>query len=221
MNGHCVRHPPGAYSKFAAHAYGSHWYCPACGKWSSLAPCRPANILQRLLVPVALWLFAVWFWFTHMDKAITDREPDLVIGPADDPQTKRWHILLWRGWQLAYHEWCRSDHDRALHDHLGDNWTVILGNGWYEEIFSHRWEAMRLKLRKAFRVYYRRAEEPHRVVIEPRLLYRRRCQTLWLRMPPRREWGFHCQKGWRHNAEYIAERNYYGAKTSTVGKGCE
>lgn len=180
---------------------------------------KGATWWQRLLVPAALWVFAFVYFMLHLDERTLRREPDLIIGPQEDPQTKRWHIVSWRGWQLALHIWCRSDHDRALHDHKADNWTLIL-DGWYDEVFSHRWESSRVELRHAFIPYFRRAEQPHRVVIEPRLVHRGRVMTLWLRMPQRREWGFYCKQGWVHNSDYIAERDYYGAKTSTVGKGC-
>jgi len=197
---------------------GSRFYCAQCGAWHHGEP--GASTSQRLWVPVVFWVFALIFWLVHGDERLRKKDPDLIIGPPSDPQTKRWHILKRRGWQLALHEWHRSDHDRALHDHSADNWSIIL-DGWYDEVFSHRWEAMRMKLRRPWIPFYRRADEPHRVVIEPRVLNRGRCYTLWLRMPPRREWGFVCKHGWRHNADYIAERNYYDSKASTVGKGCD
>lgn len=140
------------------------------------------------------------------------RPPDLTIGPRDNPQTERWHIFKWRGFQLALHKWHRSDDDRALHDHTAWNVSVLL-NRPYREIFADR-EVTRWP----FVPVFRRGETPHRIA----LFNRRPVWTLWLRGPPVREWGFHCPKGWRHWKEYIGERDYrVPGSTSTVGRGCD
>lgn len=145
------------------------------------------------------------------------RKPDLIIGPEDNPQTLRYHIIRWRGFQLSLHKWCRSDSDRALHDHLGDNISILL-NGSYREWFSHAWEPARWKMRYPWIPYFRKAETPHRV--ELHRPWAGPVWTLWFRWPPRREWGFHCPKGWRHWREYIGDRDYYKAGVSTVEQGC-
>lgn len=145
------------------------------------------------------------------------RAPDLVIDGGNGPQTLRWHLFRWRGWQLALHKWLQSDHDRALHDHVSDNVSILLW-GCYQEWFSHDWESPRWKLRIPFIPYFRRAETPHRVKLHrPGVVW-----TLWFRAPPRRQWGFWCRKGWRHWKEYIAEESYdKPGSTSSVGRGCE
>lgn len=152
------------------------------------------------------------------------RAPDLVIDGGNGPQTLRWHLFKWRGWQLALHKWLQSDHDRALHDHSADNMSVLLW-GTYREYFSHDWEPARWKLRIPFIPYFRRAEMPHRV----KLHRGGPVWTLWLRWPPlavrrdgRKDWGFWCQKGWRHFKDYIAESDYSKpGSTSSVGRGCD
>lgn len=147
------------------------------------------------------------------------RTPDLTIGPRDNPQTLRWHIFRWRGWQLALHKWCRSDDDRALHDHSADNLSLILSApGYYEVTGDEHGTPIRGDYRRPWRFHFRRAELPHRIA----LLDSRPVWTLWLRWPPRREWGFWCPKaGWRHWREYVAERDYsVPGSSSTVGKGC-
>lgn len=145
------------------------------------------------------------------------RPPDLTIGPADDPQTKRWHLLQWRGIQVALHKWYRSDHDRALHDHKADNISILLW-GRYREWFSHGWEAPRWKLRLPFIPYFRKAETPHRVELHrggP-------VWTLWIRFRERRRWGFWCKSGWMDNADYLSARDYSApGSVSTVGRGCD
>ena len=149
------------------------------------------------------------------------RKPDLIIGPAHDPQTRRWHLWLptfmkRRGFQLGLHQWLRSDHDRALHDHKANNLSVLL-TGPYREWFSHNWEKPYFKVRWPFIPYYRIGELPHRIE-----LHRGPIWSLWLRWPSRREWGFWCPRGWKPWEQYVAEKgDYYVNGSSTVGKGCD
>lgn len=127
----------------------------------------------------------------------------------------RWHLVQWRGWQLALHRIFRSDEDRALHDHRSHNVSLILW-GWYWEVLSHAWQTARVKLRIPFVPYFRKAEMPHRLVLT------RPTWTLWLRWPPTREWGFTCRKGWIHWKRFVAEPDYSKpGSTSTVGPGCD
>ncbi len=139
------------------------------------------------------------------------RPPDYIIGPADDPQTLRWHIAGARGkYQIAIHRWCRSDSDRALHDHTAGNISILL-TGRYREWFSHAWEKPRWKTRWPFIPYYRKAGTAHRVELTHGPLW-----TIWIRFKPWREWGFWCPKGWRHWKEYVDSRD-----SGQVGKGCD
>lgn len=117
----------------------------------------------------------------------------------------RWHLLRFRGWQLALHKIWRSDDDRALHDHVGDNLSIIL-RGQYTEMPDRQ-------VYGVGNVVFRKAEKPHRLVLDPG----KPVWTLWLRWPKRREWGFLCMSGWRHNKEYSA--NTPG--NSVVGRGCD
>lgn len=150
------------------------------------------------------------------------RPPDLTIGSKEDPQTKRWHLWLpkWlyaKGWRLNLHQWLRSDDDRALHDHRGDSYSVILRGGYFE-VTSHAWEPRKAKWYGPGSIVFRKADQPHRVELKPDS---GPVWTLWYRGPFYREWGFWCKKGWRHFADYIAERDYHTpGSTSTVGKGC-
>jgi hypothetical protein len=174
------------------------------------------------------------------------RKPDLIIGPAHNPQTYRWHIIKFRGWQFSLHKWMRSDDDRALHDHVADNVSLILNGGFFEIVREYkpglwaanspflkrhnwqrdgegRWYKDRRQWRKPWRLYFRRAETPHRV----ELAYAGKIRayapvwSLWIRKPPRRVWGFHCPRGWRPWTDYVAEREHYNTTgTSTVGSGC-
>lgn len=138
------------------------------------------------------------------------REPDLIIGPKASPQTLRWHLLRWRGLQIALHRWLRSDSDRALHDHSAGNVSILL-SGAYREWFSHAWQEPRWKLRLPFVPYYRQAATPHRVELINGPLW-----SLWIRFSPSREWGFWCSvKRWVHWTDYVDNRD-----SGLVGRGC-
>lgn len=166
------------------------------------------------------------------------RAPDLIIGPRADPQTYRWVIFNWRGWQLCLHKWWRSDEDRALHDHKASNISVILSRQGFAEIVRQRvlipcditrtgdaW-ANQDVVRKRWPLvpYYRHAETPHRVV----LFDKRPVWSLWFRFPPRRRWGFHCPKGWVDADVFLSQRGqsdgvgkYYADGISEKGRGCD
>jgi len=143
------------------------------------------------------------------------RAPDLIIGPRDNPYMYRWHLLKWRGWQLALHKIWRSDDDRGLHDHRADNLSVIL-KGRYTELPGYWGNG---DVHGPGSVIFRKAETLHRLVLDPG----KPAWTLWLRWPPRREWGFFCPgKGWVHWKKFTAEDDYSrSGSISTVGPGCE
>ena len=82
-----------------------------------------------------------------------------VIGPEHDPLLIRW-VLFRSPWLGIYvHKLCRSDHDRALHDHPWPFVSIVL-NGSYVEISEHG-----RTRRKRFGVIFRRATWRHRFVI--------------------------------------------------------
>lgn len=160
------------------------------------------------------------------------RKPDLVIGPPDNPQTLRWIIFSWRGWQLALHKWLRSDEDRAPHDHKGHNISFILSRQGYSELvreYAGTWlpsvwqkdgtGAIYRDLwwdRSAWTPHFRHAETPHRIA----LYDERPVWSLWFRYPPYRRWGFWCPKGWVDADDFLSSKDYYGEGSSTTGRGC-
>lgn len=176
------------------------------------APRSPLDTAVRMV----LHLFAV-------------RYPDLIIGPANNPQTKRWHLLRWRGIQVSLHRWCRSDDDRALHDHSGDSISILL-SGCYRDLVRTKWQAGRFyswrddewyrdiwHTRLPFIPYYRPAAQPHRVA----LINGRSVWSIWIRFKPFREWGFHCPRGWKHWKDYTNTRDYSSSgSVSEIGPGC-
>lgn len=145
-------------------------------------------------------------------KDFSVRPPDLIIGSADNPYMRRWILFRWKGCQIALHNICRSDDDRALHDHVGWNVSIILW-GRYTEHLSHAWEAHRAKRRYPWLPYCRPAGRPHRLELRHGPVW-----TLWIRGKHIREWGFYCPKGWVHWTKFTR-----GGKEgqSTIGRGCD
>jgi hypothetical protein len=157
------------------------------------------------------------------------RPPDLYIGPKSNPQTSRWHLLRWRGLQVALHRWHRSDDDRALHDHSGHNVSILLTGCYTEITYDKRADPTRVPVAAAvfpfgyvrrkripFVPYFRFAAKPHRVELTSGPIW-----SLWIRFPPIREWGFWCRSGWKHWKDYCGSRDYSApGSESVVGEGC-
>src|SRR5436305_986096 len=65
---------------------------------------------------------------------IWSRDPDVIIGGADDPYLKRWYAIPRNRFCNIYiHEMWRSDDDRALHDHPWWWCSIILCGHYYEQ----------------------------------------------------------------------------------------
>lgn len=145
------------------------------------------------------------------------RKPDLCIGPRDDPQTLRWHLVKFLGVQIALHKWMRSDGDRAPHDHSSHNISIILSPHGYREWLYEGHEPYAVMRRRWLVPYFRRAEQLHRVELRDA----RPVWTLWIRFAPFREWGFFCVKGWVHWRVFLNEDYTVPGSESTVGRGCD
>lgn len=158
------------------------------------------------------------------------RSPDLIIGPRDNPYMLRWHLLRFRGWQLALHKMMRDDDDRALHDHRSFNVSLVLRNGYVEitrhkvlvpdPIFGTVYANMLLgRIRRPGMLVFRRAATPHRLVLRDQS---RASWSLWLRGPSTRDWGFYCPKGWIPWQKFCATPDYSKpGSTSEIGPGCD
>ncbi len=111
------------------------------------------------------------------------------------PLLERW--ILFRHPKLFgifVHKLCRSDHDRALHDHPWSFLTVILRRGYFEVFYDHSqpdWLRERFTQHKPGAVLYRPACHRHRVVIKGKPAW-----TLVFVGPKCRKWGFWPDSGW-------------------------
>ena len=63
------------------------------------------------------------------------RDPDFVIGPKDAPYLQRWWLIPRNRWFNVYlHHILHSDDDRALHDHMYFNVSVLLRGRYVEHM---------------------------------------------------------------------------------------
>lgn len=139
-------------------------------------------------------------------KLALSREPDISIGGREDPYLERWFAIPRNRWFNIYvHRFCRSDDDRALHDHPWVNCSVLLEGSYVEHTDAGRTE------RQAGEVKLRTAKAAHRIE-----LTNGRCWTLFITGPRVREWGFCCPNGWRHWRDFTA-----GKRGETIGRGCD
>lgn len=154
------------------------------------------------------------------------RYPDFVIGSVEDPYLLRWFIIPKNPiFNIYLHCFCRSDDDRALHDHPWLFNISILLKGEYIE---HTFKKEKLRDRGFSRIKFRFGPAPHRVElleeIEPFIprmgintVRPRKCWTIFITGPKVREWGFYCPKGWRHWREFVSLRE----GGNDIGRGCE
>ena len=108
------------------------------------------------------------------------REPDHVIGGRDDPYLERWFAVPRNRWFNVYvHRFCRSDDDRALHDHPWVNCSVLLEGSYVEHTDRDRVE------RLAGEVKFRTARAAHRIELDGIFVQIGLVpNTEWLKYPP-------------------------------------
>jgi hypothetical protein len=167
-------------------------------------------------------------------RRITRRPPDVIIGGADAPYLRRWHVLPRnRIFNLYLHHFLRDDDDRALHDHPWAWCSYVLAGGYYEHtiaaggIHHRRWRpagSVRISgPRRAHRIelhkhpqhaldFYAVMGERGRDRLPPVT-----CFTLFATGPTVRNWGFHCPaRGW------VAWQDFTDpADPGIAGRGCE
>jgi hypothetical protein len=142
-----------------------------------------------------------------MLSLLSNRKPEL-IGNPDDPYLKRWFVIPHnRLFNVYLHRFCRSDDDRALHDHPWWNISILL-RGSYIEHMPHG-----SRLRRRGSLIFRRGSNQHRI----ELIDNQTVWTLFLTGPKYREWGFACPQGWRHWRDFVEST----PEGNQVGRGCD
>jgi quercetin dioxygenase-like cupin family protein len=142
-----------------------------------------------------------------VNQIITSRDPDLVINDGEaTPYLLRWHLLpkLQAGGVMV-HRILRSDKD-VPHDHPWDNTTLVLDG----EMIDEALDGTRRLLRPGD-ILHRKAEDAHRLILAPDQVV----TTLFFVQERRREWGFHCPKGWVYWRDFVDPED-----EGRVGRGC-
>ena len=146
------------------------------------------------------------------------------IGGKENPYLIRWFMIPRnRLFNIYFHKFCRSDDDRALHDHPWASCSIIL-KGAYIEVTKSKSPLKHYDYarKKSGAISFRRASKAHCIKLFNRQLSN--CGeleipipvwTLFLTGPKVREWGFHCPKGWRHWRVFTDETG------NSIGRGCE
>lgn len=127
-------------------------------------------------------------------------EPRYVIGEGDGrtPLLIRWVLFRVPAFGIFLHKLCRSDYDRALHNHPWSFISIVLKGGYFE-VHDHTVDREQKKFwRGPGEVMLRPAEWRHRVEIG-RDPYTRQTKPAWtLVFVGRRvqRWGFFLPDGW-------------------------
>jgi hypothetical protein len=116
------------------------------------------------------------------------------IGGESDPLLIRWLIFRIPSFGIMLHKFCRSDYDRALHDHPWTFISFILKGGYYEE--SDKGGSKVLEWFGPGRVLYRPAEWKHRVILPENGNGLIPSWSLVIIFRRRRKWGFWLGDKW-------------------------
>jgi hypothetical protein len=121
-----------------------------------------------------------------------------VIGPEDDPLLVRYILFRVPAFGFYLHKLCRSDYDRALHDHPWPFVSIVLRGG-YTEVHDQTTDGSIAEVwHGRGSVLVRAAEWRHRFVLKSAPVW-----TLVIVGRRQRRWGFFLPTGWcwwrKHN----------------------
>ena len=183
------------------------------------------NVWIISIICLAVALYSVWMLLRFGIVRAQRREPDFIVGGKENPYLLRWYLLPRnRFFNIYYHVFLRSDDDRALHDHMYWNLSIVLSGGYFEHTIDgkRRWVG-------AGSLRLRRPTTAHRVELASKAVYATdhggcfapmyetiKATTLFVTGPRVREWGFLCPQGWRHWKEFVSSDN-----PGERGKGCD
>lgn len=145
-------------------------------------------------------------------KIIFRRQPDFLVGGAENPYLQRWWLIPRNPvFNIYLHQFLRDDDDRALHDHPWPSVSLSLGSLPLGEIYRTKDETDVTRIIHPSSLVFRSASFAHRLVVPiPGAL------TIFITGPRIREWGFLCPKGWRRWQEFTAAED-----AGSTGRGCE
>jgi hypothetical protein len=123
-----------------------------------------------------------------------------VIGSGDPPLLIRYKLIKCPWFGICVHKLCRSDYERALHDHPWAFMSFVLRGG-YCEVHDQTYDNTETRLfHRPVAILFRPARWRHRVIILHRPAW-----TLVFMGPRVRRWGFWLPTGWcwwrKHNPD--------------------
>lgn len=138
--------------------------------------------------------------------------PDFIVGGAEHPYLRRWWIIPRnRVFNVYLHQFLRSDDDRALHDHMYVNCSLLLSGSYLE------WKKDCMEVRDQGSVVLRKPTTAHRIqlLVSSSGFGELPVTTLFITGPRVRNWGFHCPQGWRPWQKFVNMDS-----PGEVGPGC-
>lgn len=146
-------------------------------------------------------------WWRRVARS---RPPNFVIGGRESPYLMRWWLVPRNPVANVYlHLFLRSDDDRALHDHMYVNLSVLL-QGEYLEHTIAQGGVHSVRRYQAGATRFRLPGTAHRIEVDSP------CWSLFITGPRVRQWGFHCPSGWRHWKEFTSPHD-----SGQTGRGCD
>lgn len=151
---------------------------------------------------------------------VTRRAPDFVIGGQERPYLRRWWLIPRNPvFNVYLHHFCRSDDDRALHDHpWAFNFSWLMRGSYIEWVPSRPGGELHPEPRFLTEgaTKFRRGGAPHRIQLHADNRGEKPVWTLFITGPRVRQWGFYCPKGW------IPWRRFTAAEDpGAIGQGCD
>lgn len=154
-----------------------------------------------------------------------------VIGTDENPYLLRWFLIPKNKiFNVYLHKFCRSDDDRALHDHPWlFNASFLLRGEYFEHVFKDpkNWQK-NLETIRIFRPEgakkFRFGRAPHRIELMREFteggsaakIKEKPVWTIFITGPRLWDWGFYCPKGWKFWRKYSDVRE----NGNSVGEGC-
>lgn len=147
-----------------------------------------------------------------------------VIGTDENPYLLRWFLIPKnRIFNIYLHKFCRSDDDRALHDHPWlFNASFLLRGDYIEHSFvdPKNWQSNPMQwqdLRKEGARKFRFGRAPHRIqLLTDETGKEKPVWTIFITGPKLWRWGFYCPKGWKLWEKFVDKRE----GGNHVGEGC-
>lgn len=136
-----------------------------------------------------------------------NRDPDFVVGSADDPYMRRWYLIPRnRFFNIYLHEFCRSDSDKEMHTHPWlFNATIVLKGFYIEEEVVYGGFHRPTQMASWDRWFRLRGPWcAHRVILP---LTSQRTWTLFITGPIVHMWGFIDPNfGWTDYKTFLAKK---------------